>query len=60
MKKRQGRQPLPPKMRRRNQLTVRLRDEVWMKLKRSARVDARSLSEQAEFFVESALRRRAA
>ena len=60
MKKRnRGGQPLPHKIKRRNGVTVRMRDATMQRLQRAASADRRSISQQAELFIEEALARRA-
>lgn len=60
MMKRRGRPPLKPHLRRRNGINVRFRDDTFKALKAAARANGQTMSAQAEFYVEAAMRRRAA
>jgi hypothetical protein len=57
-KRKRGRPRTPAKMQLRNGFSVRVRDEAWKALQRSARSDGRSISAQAGLFIEQALRRK--
>jgi len=50
--KRRGRPPISPEQRKRNNVTLRLRDELKQKLEKGARATGRSLSEEMEFRLE--------
>ena len=51
-----GRPPLPQERRKRNNVTLRLRDELKQKLAERADANGRSLSEEMEYRLEYSMR----
>ncbi len=52
--KRRGRPPISPERRKRNNVTLRVRDDLKRQLKAAAQANGRSLSEEMEFRLEQA------
>lgn len=51
-----GRPPLMPSRRRRNNVTIRMRDQLKADMQRAATANGRSLSEEIEFRLELSMR----